>query len=76
MIKGERRREIIEAMSFFANDDTISEDDFSETLNNFINGIETELNNALEMLSINDLSDISNIEDAYRIIDNLNDSLY
>jgi len=66
MTRGERRNLILENCP----------DEFREELQSHIYDIECELTSILDKLDITDISDLSNIEDARRLVDDLNDSLY
>jgi len=76
MVRGEKRQDIMDALSDFINEDNIAEDDITDRLKVFIDYIEGSLSNALDELTINDISQIGKIEDAQRIIDDLHDSIY
>ena len=66
MIKGELRSEIMDKCPV----------GFEDDLKDFIDKVEELSAEIVNKLTINDISDIGNVEDAYGLADNLSDGLY
>jgi len=76
MIRGQKRQEIMNALDEFIDNENAKREDIENALKIFIDDIECILGSALDDMNITDINNIGKIEDAYRTIDDLRDSIY
>ncbi len=70
MERGVKRKEIL------ANLPDECTDEFADLLTKFIDDIELELNNIYNLMDIDSISELDQLEDAQKAIDDLKDSIY